>query len=245
MHEVVKFAWAVLTNWAGYVTSGLIAALLVGYSYWKNKPMPKFFLIMFAVLFLFMAFFKAWEDQRKIAAALRQTTDDLIGTQFKLTILRAIVGGGPEFARAALVVKISNLGASSAADANSWALDVLTDAGQVTHGVPMMLRPGNNDWPLTGTGMMNRFVEDDALDVKAAKVIARNGYEVGVLQFVFPGLPQPFTVDSTRLRLRVEDMRGNGFTTETTIAELRRHSSEYTFLPLRYPVPLPIGDTPK
>lgn len=62
--EILEFLWAVINNWAGYITGGLIVALVSFYFISADKPMPRNIGFVLAALFLFMAFFKAWRDQK-------------------------------------------------------------------------------------------------------------------------------------------------------------------------------------
>src|SRR5205809_5832120 len=62
--DLFRFLWAVLNNWAGYTTGGLVVALT---SLWSTLfprfPISRKIGIALALLFLFMAFFNAWRKQ--------------------------------------------------------------------------------------------------------------------------------------------------------------------------------------
>jgi hypothetical protein len=64
MSDLREFLWAVINNWAGYATGGLIVAGSWLYFVWKDKPMPRMAGFILASLFLFMACFKAWVEQK-------------------------------------------------------------------------------------------------------------------------------------------------------------------------------------
>jgi hypothetical protein len=65
MENLWTFLVAVTTNWAGYVTGSVVIALAWVYTAWKDKPMPRTFLLFLAAFFLFVAFYKAWNDEHK------------------------------------------------------------------------------------------------------------------------------------------------------------------------------------
>jgi hypothetical protein len=61
--EIGQFLWAVLNNWAGYSTGGIIVAVVALWHVLKNQPMPRKLAIALAMFFFFLSFFKAWQDQ--------------------------------------------------------------------------------------------------------------------------------------------------------------------------------------
>ena len=70
--DIFQFIWAVINNWAGYATGGLLVALVWVWSVWKDKPTPRAVLLALAGLFLFFAFFKAWDDQRLLVEETKE-----------------------------------------------------------------------------------------------------------------------------------------------------------------------------
>jgi hypothetical protein len=63
--EILRYAWALLNNWAGYTTGGLITAVVATWLAWKERKMTHKILICLSALFFIMAGFKAWEDVRE------------------------------------------------------------------------------------------------------------------------------------------------------------------------------------
>lgn len=61
--ELSRFCWAVINNWAGYSTGGIVVATAAFWHILRDVPMSRRFGLGLAVVFLFMAFFKAWRDQ--------------------------------------------------------------------------------------------------------------------------------------------------------------------------------------
>src|SRR5438445_363346 len=69
------FFWAVLDNWAGFFTGGIIIAVVAFWLTWKGKAMTRKFLIGLSICFFVMATYKAWEEQyEKADAAVKIVT---------------------------------------------------------------------------------------------------------------------------------------------------------------------------
>lgn len=63
LHELGKFLWASINNWAGYSTGGVIVAVVSLWHVLKNRQISRKLGLCLAALFLFLAFFKAWQEQ--------------------------------------------------------------------------------------------------------------------------------------------------------------------------------------
>jgi hypothetical protein len=61
--EIWEFFLEVVNNWAGYATGGLVVAILWLWSKYQAKDIPRKWALALAALFLFAAFFKAWQKQ--------------------------------------------------------------------------------------------------------------------------------------------------------------------------------------
>ena len=72
VRELGEFLWAVINNWAGYATGGLIVALVWLWSTVKQGPVSRKFGIGLAILFLFFAVFNAWRDKQHELLALQE-----------------------------------------------------------------------------------------------------------------------------------------------------------------------------
>lgn len=70
--DLIAFLWAVLNNWAGYVTGGIIVALAWFWSTWFNQPVSRRVGLAIALMFLLLAIFNAWREERA-AKVLLQT----------------------------------------------------------------------------------------------------------------------------------------------------------------------------
>jgi hypothetical protein len=69
LSEILEFVWAVINNWAGYATGGLIVATVSFYLVWNDKPMARNVALVLSALFLLMAFFRAWRDKKRALQA--------------------------------------------------------------------------------------------------------------------------------------------------------------------------------
>src|ERR1700674_4149454 len=63
MTDIPKFIWAVLNNWAGYSTGGLMVASVALWAVWRDKPTPRNLMLLLSLGFLLAAFYKAWDGQ--------------------------------------------------------------------------------------------------------------------------------------------------------------------------------------
>jgi MFS superfamily sulfate permease-like transporter len=63
--ELGEFLWAVINNWAGYATGGVIVAILWLWSTYFQKSVSKRWGIALAIFFLTIAVFNAWREQHQ------------------------------------------------------------------------------------------------------------------------------------------------------------------------------------
>jgi hypothetical protein len=68
--DLLAFLSAVLNNWAGYVTGGIIVALAWFWSTWFNQPVSRRVGLAIAFVFLLLAIFNAWREERSAKVAL-------------------------------------------------------------------------------------------------------------------------------------------------------------------------------
>jgi hypothetical protein len=74
--DIGRFLWAVINNWAGYTTGGVIVAALWLWSTVKQVPISRKSAILVAAFFLLVAIFNAWRDQRTaLLNAIRERND--------------------------------------------------------------------------------------------------------------------------------------------------------------------------
>jgi hypothetical protein len=124
IREISIWAWAVINNWAGYATGGVIVALAWLWSTFRQKPTSKKFGIGIALVFLCAALFNAWRDQyQKTYPGLRLTIDEwAIGQMdFVNSGNLALLGTG---AFSEVTATVRNLGNPSIADNWSFSMSV-------------------------------------------------------------------------------------------------------------------------
>jgi len=199
--------------------------------------MPRYIGFALAAVFLLMAFFKAWKDERLVATTtmeqnrkLASQIDELTKSAISGTIDFAVLGAQPGgSSHAALIVSLSNAGASSAVEPGSWRLIAITH-DKVEHlGSPNTLLNKNLDFCLDPSHAI-RFVRADALYLKACTPIPRNGSVQGVLWFAIPGLEHSKLKEpTTTLVLQAKSVAGQSLTISSTVEQLREKSKETKF----------------
>jgi hypothetical protein len=108
------FVWAVLTNWAGFATGGILVALVWLWGTLNKVPVSRKIGLGLALIFLVMALFKAWRDQyMKNKSGLSLRID-----QIRVSDPVSSVNGVPVF----VVANLSNRGTPSQAD--GWHLEI-------------------------------------------------------------------------------------------------------------------------
>jgi hypothetical protein len=75
-HHFWLFFWAILNNWAGYSTGGLIVALASLWFSGRGKTMSAKVFVGLSVCFFAMAIYKGWEDQYEKASEAGKSSDE-------------------------------------------------------------------------------------------------------------------------------------------------------------------------
>jgi hypothetical protein len=86
LRQLGDFVWAVINNWAGYTTGGLVVAALWLWSTVRQKPTPQLLAIVVACFFLFVATFNAWREQNAARVVAEGNTKDALKKFDTLTI---------------------------------------------------------------------------------------------------------------------------------------------------------------
>jgi hypothetical protein len=225
--DLLEFLWAVINNWAGYATGGLIVASAWLFFAAKDRQMPKNIALALAASFLFMAFFKAWKDKKDSAEVqrtentrLQKQINDLSVTKVYGSIDFAILGAQPVGSHAALILTLGNNGAASAIDPGSWMLSVTASDGTVHYGMPTTILDKNLDFCFGGT-QVRRFVRNDALDRKCLNPVSMNGIVQGFLWFGLPSLDASrLKSPKTTLTVSGKTVSGQDFKVLATVLEL-------------------------
>jgi hypothetical protein len=226
MKDLLEFVLAVANNWAGYATGGTIVASVWLYYVWRDRPMPRVIGFALAGLFLLLAFFKAWREQRARVEAsseqikiLQSKLDSLTLSDFHGTMDWAVIGSGPNGSHIGLIVSLTNKGAPSAIDNGSWTLKaILSDA--IYEGKPNTLLNKNLDFCFPPNKVM-RFVRSDALYLKLASPLPMNGLTQGFIWFAFPGTQMArLMLPTTIIRLEARSVSGQSIKVESSIGDL-------------------------
>jgi hypothetical protein len=199
LQDFLTFLWAVITNWAGYATGGVIVALVALYTLVKEVPIPKKVGIAIALFFLLLAIFTAWRNE------YLKTRPGLIVT---VRQIGAMTDG--EYSRLFVITSVSNRGSASVAD--GWELRVKR-AGSKTWGswtAPYLFEP-NRPIIIEQRGVVRKYSPNDALYLKAGdKPIENGGRVTGFLAFRVPAITQQQAMqDGVEYELRCEDVSGN------------------------------------
>jgi hypothetical protein len=123
--ELADFLWAVINDWAGYATGGVIVGLVGLWSMLKGIPPSRKFGVTLALTFLFFAFFNAWRERSKAvqdaqqeAQGLQKKLDDLTKPDLSGTIPVILAAPNPQNNKDSILtlqVNIENKGAPSIA----------------------------------------------------------------------------------------------------------------------------------
>jgi hypothetical protein len=211
LKELGEFSWAVINNWAGYATGGLVVALIWLWSTLKQIPISRKLGITLALIFLFFAFFNAWHNQysRSHPGFVLQIQQNGIGTN--------LAGGTIVFIQAV----IFNRGAPSIA--HDWMLYV-TPIGEKEINAKLLLVTKEN--PIVFQDQKNgswTFNSEDTLYYKTTTPIPSGGQASGVLVFTVEGKDKATVGQKgTKLKLACMDVFENDISAEVT----RRNVSE-------------------
>jgi hypothetical protein len=179
------FLWAVVDNWAGYCTGGVMMALLWLWSMLKTQPIPRKVGIGVALLFLLLAFFNAWRDQydrvAKLTGQIDKDRPDFIGEIDQITF-----GDSPETGGSSAFVLVTLINKGSPSVVDGFAATV--DTGE--HHIENRATWINAGLTLYGPNktVIAKFQEDDNLVAKINTPIPQGGRVRGWLFYNFKGV---------------------------------------------------------
>jgi hypothetical protein len=144
IREFGEFLLAVVNNWAGYTTGGVIVATVWLWSTLKQVPISRKVGILLAVMFLVFAFFNAWREQHHEALEKQQKLDALTLPILTADIFVAIsrIGGNGGDTLMTVAGLIKNQGAPTVLD--KWGVDIKFSDGRLLHG-KLLLAPSPID----------------------------------------------------------------------------------------------------
>jgi hypothetical protein len=212
LRELGEFLWAVATNWATWTTGGLVVALLWLWSTLRQVPISRKIGIVVAVLFLLLAFFKAWQEQKHLAVSAQEELSKRFKPNFSCRFDRwmfapsgSIPPANPDKPPKSYVfveVTIGNSGAPSIAGA--YRLSLMTGDGKVHRGVGQLF----SNMPVIGDEHGVKLYRDDCLFVKqATEPIATGAIRPGWVAFSFSEEMQDL-LNKTIMDLSFEDITG-------------------------------------
>src|ERR1700676_1019692 len=91
LKEIEAFAWAVINGWAGYATGGIIVATIALWHTLRNSPISRRVGIIVAIVFLVMAFVKAWQEQNEKANKKPASTPFQVTNQISVPPAQVVV----------------------------------------------------------------------------------------------------------------------------------------------------------
>jgi hypothetical protein len=131
VREFFIFAWAVINNWAGYCTGGVVVALLWFWSTLKQQPIPKKLGLIVAAVFFALAIFSAWREQYHRAQEAEARGPRLVGE-----IQGTLVGISEGQVGMIMVATISNLPTGDPSIVKMYSLTITLQSGEQIKGEP-------------------------------------------------------------------------------------------------------------
>lgn len=239
LSDLLSFIWAVVHSWAAYATGGVIMALVTFWSTLRQKPVPRWFGVTLAVIFLFFAFFHAWrsehraaiqaqEEKQKVDNELSATRNESL-PKLKGQILFSSSGisrNDADTTSVLFVVSIRNSGAPSITKDWSATIDV---PGRGSISGTAVHYPKGFDLFENEQAEGQRLQNSDAIYEKTAEHPVTAGAEVhGFLLFDFKGVrPEQMERGGAIVRLTFFDVKDR----ENTITGLWRTSDKLNTLP--------------
>jgi hypothetical protein len=208
------FAWAVVNNWAGYCTGGVIVALLWLWSIIKQQSIPRYVAIGVALAFLLCAFFNAWRTE------YRKTHPGFV-LEFQQGYANAMSDRPGVFVF--LQAVLYNRGLPSVAD--HWSLHIVPPSHAALDVTPVLT---TSDMPIRYNSW--QFSPNDSLYYKTTVTPIPSGGEVsGILVFLLPDKKlEEVGVAGTELTLSCRDAFGNKIKAQTS---LRGGNTELQYFP--------------
>jgi hypothetical protein len=217
--DLGTFLWAVINNWAGYCTGGVVVALLWLWSTLKQKNIPRSWGIAVAIFFLAVSTFNAWREQHQAARTeheARLHAEDISHPNLRAEIIQSSIGNVKEFGEQTGVVvwvRISNTGAPSVALDYQLKLETLQGS---------KLLGGMQELPLAmhflDRGVQIRDAQKSSLaDKTAENPIQTGASQTGLLFFLFPQ--------------RLEEIRSSLKKIKVSFADVlqKRYEAEYAW----------------
>ncbi|HWW97907.1 MAG TPA: hypothetical protein VNY74_09420 [Edaphobacter sp.] len=225
LKEIGQFLWAVINNWAGYCTGGVIVALLWLFSTVKEVSIPRKIGIGVALFFLFCAFFNAWRDQLHEKQKLES---NLAGNRPRLRgeIYQVAIGESSDHTQTIVVLWVTIYNSGLPSIAEKYHLSFSTSDG-VIKGQQSMLPPKGVVFAGSGSQI------DDAdkyslVDATATNPVVSGASKAGLLMFTFPPNNREILNQNLKgIKLTFVDIDGNTYQAQSTLDRITQQPSYY------------------
>ena len=213
LKEIGVFLWAVLNNWAGYVTGGLVIALIFLWTTLKQKALSRTTWIVIVSMFFSWAVFSAWREQYEGRRRATEELDDLTKPKLRGVIQDAFTAKAGDNKESSIVtpdVMIVNTGAPSIA--TNFSVSVALPDGREVKGVPIAPPPPGSRLLLNMSSDPNHQVTFDSADFIVRKgrehPIPTGGAVSGFCSVLIRGVSKE-VVEAFTLVVRFTDIDGS------------------------------------
>jgi len=185
LSEIGSFLWAVINNWAGYCTGGVIVALLWLWSTLKQQTVPRRVGIAVAVFFLLLAIFNAWRDQHHQVIDL---TNRLLDSTPGLSGVINYVYAAPfqDGSQTSIFISATITNSRYRSAARGWRLNYYSKS-LTEDSILYQLIPAQIQIPDLDSGKKFTIGSEDSLAELALKPIGKGDVVSGWLLFAVPG----------------------------------------------------------
>jgi hypothetical protein len=207
LNDIRNFFWAVINNWAGYITGGLIIAAVTVWFGLKGKTMPRKTLIVLLVLFGLMACFKAWEEQNLARRGLENNV------RLSGSIKRVVFGvptNDPDATMFTFVVEVVN-GSERPTIADKWRATVRLPNESIGHVAQDNFIPQGRLHFTGPSGEYNFSPEDDLRTKAGFTPVASGARVIGYVSFVIRNIRMTSFVPHTTWDVSFCDFRGSNY----------------------------------
>jgi hypothetical protein len=215
VRELGEFLWAVINNWAGYATGGLIVALVWLWSTVKQGPVSRKFGIGLAILFLFFAVFNAWRDKQHELLALQER----LTPKLEMIVSQRVWGGmgpNPAETRLGMVIWLSIINHGAESIAHDYSAKLVFTDGRIVDGIREQVTQELRfpDYIIRNADKMAIY------DKTAENPIPRGGARAGIIMFTFPRVVEADMALSPEVILSVKDAEGKITQTKSKISTI-------------------------
>jgi|GEM_PF-5473190 len=183
--EIGKFLWAVINNWAGYTTGGLVVALLWLWSTLRQIQISRKIGIAVALVFLFFAIFNAWREKHHQVLQLQQELEVRSKPKLSIEVAQMVSGvTDDDNTQVFMEVDVRNAGAPSVAYAFSLSVDNGAAGVKLDHERPTIIPDG---FQIIDKGKIKaQFSKENRLEERVGDPIKQGDLKGGWIRFILP-----------------------------------------------------------